>query len=319
VCTVTFTSVLLHRGVGQIPCVPHLPLTDLFACQGAVVSRRQVLAAGLTVGQIEHRLARGRWVRMLSGIYALAGAPVTWHSWAWAGVLSCPGSVLAVSSAAHLWAWTRPAKPVEVAIPPGRRPRWPEEQLVPRRLSVPSHQIVRIDGLPTTNRLRTAVDLAHLMPSNEAQPIIDRQLLLGSIDLDALAHEVAHSKRHGSRQARFLLRSAGDGAASFAERLAHREFKAAGLMGWLANYRVQVVGRWLIIDIAFPELKVAVEISGWAFHSTPEQRARDEQRVADLQLAGWIVLTFSWWDLTHRPDWVVARVRQAIGVRQAAS
>ena len=63
---------------------------------------------------------------------------------------------------------------------------------------------------------------------------------------------------------------------------------------------------------------VAIEINGWAFHSAPDRGRSDAAKVADLQLAGWLVLTFSWHDLVSRPHYVVAKVRAALAARSVA-
>jgi very-short-patch-repair endonuclease len=57
---------------------------------------------------------------------------------------------------------------------------------------------------------------------------------------------------------------------------------------------------------------VAIEIHGWAFHQSPEQRRADYAKALDLQLAGWTVIELTWQDLTTRPDSVIARVRAAL-------
>jgi very-short-patch-repair endonuclease len=39
---------------------------------------------------------------------------------------------------------------------------------------------------------------------------------------------------------------------------------------------------------------------------------RDRCRQNQLLLAGWTVLRFTWYDVLHRPAWVVAQVREAL-------
>ena len=48
----------------------------------------------------------------------------------------------------------------------------------------------------------------------------------------------------------------------------------------------------------------------------PEERSRDAQRRNELQHDGWIVLTFTYEDVTGRPAWVAAQVRQALTARR---
>ncbi len=115
--------------------------------------------------------------------------------------------------------------------------------------------------------------------------------------------------RHGSPAARRLLRAAGDGARSEAERLLVKLLRQAGITGWKTNYPI---GKYKA-DVAFPEQRVVLEADGWAFHSDPEAFAKDRKRQNEIALMGWQVLRFTWLDLTRYPDRVIAEIAAAIG------
>lgn len=294
-------------------------VSSLARSQAGVVTRQQALGCGLTSRQIEGRVARSALLPLLAGVYLSAGSPVSWLTWAWAGVLAGgPGCSLVGASAAAVREWGDQVWPITIAIPATRRVRWRTDKLKAHRLAVSDDEIIRVSGLPITTRLRTAVDIAHLLPIGDAQQLIDRLLVLGLIDLSALTDAVALSSRTGSRQARRLARSAADRAAAESERLAHRILRAAGLVGFTPNYSVLVAGRTVTIDIAFVRARVAIEINGWAFHSAPDRRRGDDAKSAELQLAGWVVLSFGWHDLMQRPEYVVSKIRQALAARSAA-
>ncbi len=175
-----------------------------------------------------------------------------------------------------------------------------------------------VNGLPTTTRLRTAVDVAHLMPPIQAQPILDRMLVLDAVRLDALTAAVAASRRAGSAQARALMRSAADLAAAESERYARRILREAGITGWTPNHSVTVRGgRTIKIDLALKQLKIAVEVKGWLFHSKTDRARGDDDRITDLQLAGWFVIPIGWLELMSDPEGVVAKVVAAIEARSA--
>lgn len=281
--------------------------------QHAVFSRDQALAAGFTRRQVDRHLRDGAWQRMLPSVYALTGVPLGWTSWAWAAALAAgPGAALVADSAAGLWRWQRETWPLHIAVSIARRPLRSCGRLAVHRLDLPDDDVTTVNGLRVTTRLRTAVDVAHLLPVSRAQPMLDRALLLGAVDLNAWTEVVMQSRRRGARQAKALARSAGDRAASQAERVAHALLRQAGITGWRANHTLVLDGVRLIADLVFIAERVVVEIEGWAFHSSPEQRARDEARRIALQLHGWVVLSFSWWDLTQRPDYFVATIRRAV-------
>jgi very-short-patch-repair endonuclease len=114
--------------------------------------------------------------------------------------------------------------------------------------------------------------------------------------------------RYGSPAARILLQAADDGAHSEAERLFVKLLEQAGITGWRTNYPV---GGY-VVDVAFLQSKLAVEIDGLAFHSESEDFHRDRLRQNDITLLGWQVLRFTWLDLVEYPDRVIATVRAAI-------
>ncbi|NYD42885.1 type IV toxin-antitoxin system AbiEi family antitoxin domain-containing protein [Nocardioides panaciterrulae] len=64
-----------------------MDLTELLGDQAGVISRRQVLAAGLRQHDIERMLRRREWARVHEGVYVTHTGDTTWHQRAWAAVL----------------------------------------------------------------------------------------------------------------------------------------------------------------------------------------------------------------------------------------
>ncbi|MDT5234709.1 MAG: hypothetical protein QOF47_696, partial [Mycobacterium sp.] len=93
-----------------------------------------------------------------------------------------------------------------------------------------------------------------------------------------------------------------------AERLLIRLLRASKISGWRANY--PVCG--YVVDVAFPQQKVAIEIDGWAFHHDRAAFQHDRTRQNRISLNGWKVLRFTWLDLTEHPQRVIAEIRRAI-------
>jgi hypothetical protein len=59
---------------------------------------------------------------------------------------------------------------------------------------------------------------------------------------------------------------------------------------------------------------VVIEVSGRLGHSNPTDRERDAQRRNELQDLGYRVYEYTWGDLSCRPDYVVATLRQRVQV-----
>ena len=295
-------------------------LAPLIRKQGGVLHRHQALSLGFSEDQIDYRLEVGSWTRLVRSVYLVDAAPRTWRAWAFAAVLAAGTSgVLAGRTAAQLRQWAPATLPVTVAVPPDRRVRLDTPNIHVLRLHTPDADRVVVDGLPTTTRLRTAVDIAHLLPVLEAQPLLDRMLVLDAVRLDELTGAIASSRRSGSANARALMRSAADEAAAESERHARRLLQGAGVTGWTSNHSVAVRGaRSVKVDLALKRYKIALEIKGWLFHSKNDRARADDTRVTDLQLAGWLVIPVGWAELMGDPDEVVAKVRAAIAARSAA-
>ena len=48
------------------------------------------------------------------------------------------------------------------------------------------------------------------------------------------------------------------------------------------------------LDIAFPDLALAIKVDGWAWHRDTERFQNDRRRQNIMVTAGWAVLRFTW-------------------------
>jgi len=84
--------------------------------------------------------------------------------------------------------------------------------------------------------------------------------------------------------------------------------RTAGISGWVLGLPF---GPYKI-DLAFPDVKVAIEIDGWAWHVDQDRFVGDRRKQNALVRAGWTVLRFTWHDLTRTPGAVVAQIAAAL-------
>jgi len=75
---------------------------------------------------------------------------------------------------------------------------------------------------------------------------------------------------------------------------------AAGMPRFVQQHPVALPFGTVHLDAALPELKIAVEMDGAAYHGSREDRERDIRRDAALAARGWIVLRFSYRRLPTR-------------------
>ena len=114
---------------------------------------------------------------------------------------------------------------------------------------------------------------------------------------------------------RRLLERTGDGAHSELERLAVSLLRQAGITGFRPNLTVRLRdGSRAEIDIAFPERRLAIELDGFAFHSSAQAFRSDVRRGNRLLADGWTVRRFTWDDLLGDPDGFITSVLELLAV-----
>ena len=94
----------------------------------------------------------------------------------------------------------------------------------------------------------------------------------------------------------------------------------AGFAEPMIQYKVWDRGRFIArVDLAYPELKIAIEYEGDGHRSDPRQWRTDIRRQRELEDRGWIVIRLTQEDLEGRGESkgesVIARLRRAIASR----
>lgn len=238
------------------------------------------------IGRIDAAVRRGELVTLLPGTYAPASSFATL-------VLSVcdwdPDAVLTGSCAARL-TWWRELRDETVRAATRRRPH----RSVPGTAlaqQVVAPQLVSVHrGLRLQHPAASALDLARQVgPSAIDEALRRRAATLGSLRwaLDLM------SWRPGNDALAGYLHASRDEPWSALERQAHELLRVARITGWKANYLIRVGAGVYYVDIAFPGLRLAVELDGWQFHSDRASFSADRQRDVALRLAGWTVLRFT--------------------------
>jgi hypothetical protein len=73
------------------------------------------------------------------------------------------------------------------------------------------------------------------------------------------------------------------------------------------------------LDFAYVRWRIAIEADGREVHDAVPALYRDRQRGNDVELAGWHVLRFTWYDATARPGYVVQTVADALATFRPAA
>ena len=131
-----------------------------------VVTRRELLAAGVTSDEIVHRVRSGLLLREYRGVYRVGHRAPSVEARYLAAVLACgPGALLSGPAAAHLWGLLKgAAPPPEVLARTERRLRGVATRRA-RRSDPPAGTTHR--GIPITTVPFTLIALAAKLPSAE--------------------------------------------------------------------------------------------------------------------------------------------------------
>lgn len=176
-----------------------------------------------------------------------------------------------------------------------------------RRDVLRSGEVVRAGRVLVTSPLRTAFDLARRSPLVEAVVALDALTHVHGFDPEAIIRfGYDHLGARGCAQLPEVVRRANPLSESPMETRIRVAIESAGIPVPVLQHPL---GPYLL-DMAYPELRLAVEYDG-RDHLTPERARRDLTRQAYLTRAGWEVLRFGAGDVLHRPWRVAATVRDA--------
>lgn len=198
---------------------------------------------------------------------------------------------------------------------------------VPRnrsRLVVPGWTVVRadgadiqrdhLDGLPVTPPLRTAVDLARVLPVDRAVAAVDSAVRRGLTDGELLRGSLLASAGRGARGLRLVGELMDPRSESVLESLLRVLLCTSDLAPPVSQYEVRTDGGRIVarVDFCWPAARLIVEADGFAFHSDRDAYRRDRTRMNELERLGWRVLRFTWEDVVSRPPYVLALVRDCL-------
>ena len=285
----------------------------MVGAQRGLVHRAQLEELGLGRGAYEHRLRTGAFHHVLPSVVAVVEPLLEpWAAETAALLYAGDDAVLSHESAAVIWGLA--AHPSFVVITMiGRHARAQPDLRVHEVKTLDIRDVHLHHGLPVTSPARTLIDCA-------TRPDIDR--LLNEARAQKLVTDTAIRQaiarcpgRKGTGPLRRLLEAehATGYTRSEAERRLKRLLKAA-------NLELPVFNRPLLgytPDAFWARQRVTVEVDGYRFHGHRQAFERDHVRDAHFASAGYLVLRFTWRQLTEKPYEVVATIAATLARRDA--
>jgi very-short-patch-repair endonuclease len=273
-------------------------LAEYAGRQHGVITRRQLLAAGVTRDVVDGCVRRRELRTVHAGVYQ-AGPVAGPRAREMAAVLACGGVLSHRSAAVMRQLAAAPAgDPFDIAVQAGRRVVRPGLRV--HRCVLDAGDVEEIDGVPVTTLPRTVFDFAGVATAREVEQalaIAERTAPKLLERLQQLLHR--HPARRGTRMLRELLRRGAPALTrSAAEELLLELIRSAALPEPETN--VMVHGHE--VDCYWRAARLVVEVDGYAWHGTRRAYVRDRQRDSVLVAAGIRVLRLSWQQLTRERD-----------------
>lgn len=289
-------------------------LISIAASQHGLITVDQAARAGLKGEQIRWLTRSGHWIAVRPKVYAVAGAPPTYAQAVAAAVYAAgPRAWASHATAGVLWDMPKVEAPtIEVVCPLDRKVGL--AGVTGHRSGALFSRDLRVyRRIPVTSPERTLVDLSARVSEGALARILDDGLRRRVLRLDQLRRCVgrlagAPGRRTAVVQGLLAERLPGyDPGDSDLETRVLRLLVANGFPPPVQQYRLRIGGRTILLDLAHPEVMLAMELDGFEHHRS--RTAFDDDRVRGnlIVFAGWTLVRFT----SRTPDDDIIRVVRA--------
>jgi hypothetical protein len=286
-------------------------VAEMAARSHGVVTRGQLLAAGITRHEIAHRVRAGALLREHPGVYRVGHRARSVEATFLAAVWACgDGAVLSGRAAAHLWGLTK-----------GRPPRPEVTAPTKHRLDgVATHRARRIErtthrGIPITTVPRTLVDLA----ADLSLDALARACHEAGVLYDTTPAQVntVLAKRpivKGAAKLRRIVDGDVQVTLSELERAFERRLREADLP--LPQTNRPAHGRR--VDCRWPEHRLTVELDSYRYHHSRHAWEQDRRREREARARGDEFRRFTYGDVVESPGLMLGELRVLLRYRRVA-
>jgi hypothetical protein len=248
------------------------------------------------------------------GVYVVGVRRLTPRGRLWAAQLACGGPARAAishRSALSVYELLDDLGPVDVTVL-GKNRSVPGIRVHrSQTLDLGRDTLLQPDGLRVTTATRALQDASATLSDRDLRRASHEADYRGLLDRDAIV---------AGRRLRAVLDRLDDTGPQLTRSELEERFLSlvaqAGLPAPLVNHRL--LG--YTVDFFWPDARLVVETDG-RNHLRPKAFEDDRERDADLQALGYVVVRFTWRQVTERPAWVAERLRAAysLGVVQISS
>ena len=236
-------------------------------------------------------------------------------------ILTLPNAVASHQSAAALLQFPRQPDLIPTVTVHSRTTHVFPGVTVRRSSDLVRRHLVVVSGIRTTNVPRTVFDLAAVLGARELDAIVEPLLIGGRLKMDslqALIRTLARKGKPGVGLLRELVERRGGEhrvEPTVLERKGRDLLKQSGISGYTSEHPTP----WDLqsrFDLAFTSEQVAIEWDSRSWHLQQSAMSNDRRRDRLAAASGWVVLRFTWEDITERPEQVVRDVAAVLDLRR---
>lgn len=269
-----------------------------------VVTRAELLAAGVTPDEIAQRFRTGSLIAVFRGVYRVGhGAPSVEARYMAAVKAAGKGGVLSGRAAAQLFGLVKgAAPPAEVIAPTERR----ISGVGTSRRSLDRRDKTLWRGIPVTAVPRTLIDLSSVLSLDE----LARAFHEANIRYRTTPAQVEDALERAPRakgRARLLGVIRGDGHVILSK--LERRFLKLLRDHSLPLPRTNRPAGSHYVDCRWPDHRLTVELDSYRYHNSRHAWEQDRRREREAYARGDRFRRFTWGDVTERPEAVLAELR----------
>ncbi|HYU60542.1 MAG TPA: type IV toxin-antitoxin system AbiEi family antitoxin domain-containing protein [Solirubrobacterales bacterium] len=280
-------------------------LQRIASAQHGLVTRAQLLAAGVSRAEIARRLQKGLLIRVYPGVYRVGHQAPSLESTYLGAVLACGNRALLCGRAAAFLLALVKRKPrvPEVLTPTQRRVAGIRTQ---RSRRGDHRDATEFRGVPVTTVPRTLVDLAAVLPPDElARACHEAGVLYRTTPAQVEAVLARRPNSPGSAKLRRVLRGEARVVLSKLEKRFLELVREAGLA--LPQTNRPAGGRR--VDCRWPERRLTIELDGYRYHHSRHAWEQDRRREREARARGDEFRRYTYGDVFEDPRLMLQELR----------
>ena len=274
-----------------------------------VVTRRELLGAGLSERRVDRRIERGALIVEFPGVYRVGHRAPSVEARYMAAVKACGRkALLSGLSAAWLWGPMRGPAPVpEVTAPTERRIKGIQTR---RQRRIDPRDATRHRGIPVTTVPATLVRVPSVLSFDDlARAAHEAAVRHGTTAEQVEAALERRPKAPGAARLRRVLRGDAPVLLSKLERRFRARLRAASLPLPITNTKAGSH----YVDCRWPDHKLTVELDSYRYHHSRHAWEQDRRRDREAHRRGDQLRRYTWTDIFEEPQPMLAELKTLLG------